>query len=175
MLMYILSYLKCFFVYNLSNNAVYTLVKGLNFNYDEERLNYISKNISKSLILIYICIYGYKKVIDALCYNVWDNDFIYQLGILYSSHDILSLFNYYNILSSTTKLHHFSVLILSIANLNIDYTKGTIWRGLIAYAFFSALAFYVNTFLGARFLIKKKKYLFNFKSSIFSLLNILCR
>jgi hypothetical protein len=154
--MYILSYLKCFFVYNLSNNAVYSLVKRLNFNYDEERLNYISKNISKSLILIYICFYGYKKVFDALYNNVWDNEFIYQLGILYSSHDILSLFNYYNILSSTTKLHHYSVLILSIANLNIDYTKDTIWRGLIAYAFFSALAFYVNTFLGSRFLIKRK-------------------
>ena len=156
-IMYIMSYLKCFFVYNLSNRFVYNIVKHMNYEYEEDRLNYISKNISKSLILIYICIYGYSKVFDALYHNIWDNEFIYNLGILYSSHDILSLFNYYNILSSTTKLHHFSVLILSIANLNIDYTKNTIWRGLVAYAFYSALAFYVNTFLGSRFLINRKR------------------
>ena len=156
-LLYVLSYIKCFFVYNLSNKAIYYLVKQFNYNYNEDRFNYISKNISKSLILLYICIYGYRKVFDSLYYNIWDNEFIYNLGILYSSHDILSLFNYYNILSSTTKLHHFSVLILSYANLNIDYTQDTIWRGLVAYAFYSALAFYVNTFLGSRFLIARKR------------------
>jgi hypothetical protein len=155
--LHLFSYFKCFFIYNLCNNLVFTLIKNMNYNYDQDRLNYISKNISKSLILIYICIFGYNQVLDALFYNIWDNAFIYQLGILYSSHDILSLFKYYNILSFTTKLHHYSVLILSIANLNIDYTQKTIWRGLIAYAFYSALAFYVNTFLGIRFLIKRDK------------------
>ena len=153
--LYFWSYIKCFIAYNLCNNLILRYVSSLNYDYNEDRLNYISKNIGKSLILIYICAFGYRKVLDALFYGIWDNEFIYQLGILYSSHDILSLFKYYHILSNTTKLHHLSVLILSYANLNNDYTKPTIWKGLIAYAFFSALAFYVNTFLGIRFLIRR--------------------
>ena len=63
-----------------------------------------------------------------------------------------------NILSSTTKLHHKSVLILSLANLFVDYSKPTIWRWLVAYAYYSALAFYVNTFLGTAIDYKTGKY-----------------
>lgn len=46
------------FIYNLCNKLVFWFIKLLNYNYSLDRLNYISKNISKSLILLYICIYG---------------------------------------------------------------------------------------------------------------------
>ena len=152
------TYFSCFIVYGLINNILYKLIEYYyKTKYKEHRLKYISKNISKSLILFYICIYGSTNICKALIYDDWNNNFIYYLGILYSSHDILSLFMFNNILSSTTKLHHKSVLILSLANLFVDYSKPTIWRGLVAYAYYSALAFYVNTFLGIRFLIKKEK------------------
>ena len=62
--LYFWSYIKCFIAYDLCNNLILRCINSLNYNYNEDRLNYISKNISKSLILIYICILGHKKVLD---------------------------------------------------------------------------------------------------------------
>lgn len=151
-------YIKCFIVYNILNELTKYVIKKINNSkYNDDRNNYISKNISKSLILFYLCKIAFFPIVDCIIYDNWNNDTIYLIGILYSSHDILSLIRYYRILPKTTKIHHISVLILSILNLFNDYKIPSVWRGLVSYAFFSALAFYVNTFLGMRFLISRNK------------------
>ena len=116
--------------------------------YNKKRLKYITKNIVKSIILFSIFLYS-------IIVNNWSNENIYNYGIIYASHDILSLIMYNDILSNTTKLHHLAVLILSILNLFNNYEIYNVWHGLVLYCFLSASTFYVNLFLGARFLINR--------------------
>ena len=62
---------------------------------------------------------------------------------------------YYDILSITTILHHTAVLVLSILNLFNNYEIFNIWHGLVLYCFLSASTFYINLFLGLRFIINR--------------------
>ena len=63
-------------------------------------------------------------------------------------------------------------LIEIIQDQKTDYNNPIIWKGLVIYAFFSANAFYVNTFLGSRFILSKNiNYYFSKLSCILYILN----
>lgn len=161
-------------IYNKLNQIIEKLLfSNYNYNISSNRKFYISKNISKSIILFFLSLISYKTVINAALYNEWSNKSFYIFGTLYSAHDILSLYKAFYKLPYTTRLHHLSVLILAFKNLQIDYTKECIWRGLVIYTYLSCLSFYVNLFLGLRFIYEKKKMLFYSKISCF-LYAILC-
>lgn len=157
MIKYLSNFIINIFKYVIYNLSLFYLLNWKYSFYDKNKLKYISKNIIKSFILFFLT-FNFNILIDGLYYNKWDNELIHKLGLSYACHDILSLVMYFNILKTPTKIHHFSVLILSIINLYVDYSKPNIWRGLVVYSFLSCLAFYVNLFLGCRFLINKNKY-----------------
>lgn len=133
----------------LLNNLFYIFLEKRYISiYNRDRLRYITKNIVKSIILFIIFFYS-------IIINKWSNENIYNYGIIYASHDILSLIMYNDILSKTTKLHHLAVLVLSILNLYNTYEIYNVWHGLVLYCLLSASTFYINFFLGARFLLNR--------------------
>ena len=162
-------FLCCLITYYIINTIIQKIIfyyyNNLNKSLSNDRKFYISKNIGKSIILFILSCCAYNTVYNAVKFNVWDNNSIYIIGTTYASHDILSLFLAFWKLPTTTRLHHLSVLFLAYKNLYIDYTQPTIWRGLVVYAYLSALSFYVNTFLGLRFLLPKYKIWFLAKIS----------
>lgn len=144
--------------YNFLNNLTESLIfKNNKKDFSSNRRFYISKNISKSVILLVLSIISYKSVYEAVFNDNWVNEQFYILGTLYAAHDILSLCKAFFKLPFTTRLHHLSVLFLAYKNLSIDYTQECIWRGLVVYTYLSCLAFHVNTFLGTRFIVEKSK------------------
>jgi hypothetical protein len=78
---------------------------------------------------------------------------------------------YHDILSITTKLHHSAVLVLSILNLYNNYEIYNVWHGLVLYCLLSASTFYINLFLGLRFLINRTLSTIISKKLFFLLLN----
>jgi hypothetical protein len=131
------------------NNLFYIFLEKIYIDiHNKNRLRYITKNIVKSIILFIIFFYS-------IIVNNWSNENIYNYGIIYASHDILSLIMYNDILSKTTKLHHLAVLLLSILNLYNNYEIYNVWHGLVLYCLLSASTFYINLFLGIRFLINR--------------------
>ena len=133
----------------LLNNLFYIFLEKRYISiYNRDRLRYITKNIVKSIILFTIFFYS-------IIVNKWSNENIYNYRIIYASHDILSLIMYNDILSKTTKLHHLAVLVLSILNLYNTYEIYNVWHGLVLYCLLSASTFYINFFLGARFLFDR--------------------
>ena len=148
--MLFLKYFLNIFIFFIFNNLFYKVLEKYYKNiYNKNKLKYITKNIVKSIILFILFTYS-------IFVNNWSNDNIYNYGIIYASHDILSLIMFNEILSFTTKLHHFTVLILSILNLFNNYEIYNVWHGLVLYCFLSASTFYINLFLGLRFLINKR-------------------
>jgi len=175
LLMQSVIFFSCLITYSLLNSIIQKII--FHYHYDlkisDNRKFYISKNISKSIVLFILSCYAYKTVYNAIKYNIWDNNHIYIIGTTYASHDILSLSLAYKSLPFTTRLHHMSVSFLAYKNLYTDYTQESIWRGLVIYAYLSCLSFYVNTFLGLRFLLPKYKIWFLAKIS-FILYSTLC-
>ena len=148
--MLFLKYFLNIFSFFIFNNLFYIVLEKYYKNiYNKNKLRYISKNIVKSIILFILFVY-------TIFINNWSNNNIYNYGIIYASHDILSLFMYYDILSFTTLLHHLAVLVLSILNLYNNYEIYNVWHGLVLYCFLSASTFYINLFLGLRFLINRR-------------------
>jgi hypothetical protein len=170
-------FLCCIILYYIINTVIQKIIfyyyTNLNKSLSNDRKFYISKNIGKSIILFILSCIGYNTVYNAIKFNIWDNNNIHIIGTIYASHDILSLFIAFWKLPLTTRLHHISVLFLAYKNLYTDYTQPTIWRGMVIYAYLSALSYYVNTFLGLRFLLPKYKIWFLAKIS-FILYLILC-
>lgn len=137
------------FIFYVMNSLFYIFLESKYINvYNKDRLRYIAKNIVKSIILFILFLY-------TIIVNNWSNENIYNYGIIYASHDILSLIMYHDILSITTKLHHSAVLVLSILNLYNNYEIYNVWHGLVLYCLLSASTFYINLFLGLRFLINR--------------------
>jgi hypothetical protein len=137
------------FIFYVMNSLFYIFLESKYINvYNKDRLRYIAKNIVKSIILFILFLY-------TIIVNNWSNENIYNYGITYASHDILSLIMYHDILSITTKLHHSAVLVLSILNLYNNYEIYNVWHGLVLYCLLSASTFYINLFLGLRFLINR--------------------
>jgi hypothetical protein len=148
--MIFLKYFLNIIIFYIFNTLFYKyLEKRFKNIYNKNRLRYITKNIVKSIILFVLFFY-------TIFVNNWSNENIYNYGIIYASHDILSLIMFYDILSITTILHHLAVLILSTLNLYNNYEILNVWHGLVFYCLLSASTFYINLFLGLRFLINRR-------------------
>lgn len=141
-------------LYGLVYSFIYNNNLFIKLNYN--RKLYVVKNIAKSIGLFFIAIYSAPTLYNAVIKNEWDNNQIHILGFMYGSSDILSLLLVRK-LPKSTKIHHTSVLFLSIVNCLTDYTIPNHWRGVVIYAFFSSFTYLVNTYLGLRLILKKEK------------------
>jgi hypothetical protein len=151
---YLLKYMSFYCIlYSLLYSIIYKNNLFIKLNYN--RKLYVIKNIAKSIGLLLLSIYSTKTLYNAVIYDIWDNRRIHILGFIYGSSDILSLILVRK-LPKSTKIHHTSVLFLSIVNSLTDYTIPTHWRGIVIYAFFSSYTYLVNTYLGIRLIISKK-------------------
>ena len=160
-------------LYGLVFSLIYKNSLFIKLNYN--RKLYVVKNIAKSIGLLLIAIYSTPTLYDCIILNKWDNNQIHTLGFMYASSDILSLLLVRK-LPKSTKIHHTSVLFLSIVNCLTDYTKPNHWRGIIIYAFFSSYTYLVNTYLGLRLIAKKElsKIVCKYSLYIYSSACILC-
>ena len=123
---------------------------------DIDRINYVSKNFVKVIALSILVARATDGIINAVYYNVWNNAVFYELGYAYAMTDVAGLIMVKK-LPANTKVHHITTFILSVLNTFNDYTQPTLWRGLVLYAYFSALALLVNLYLGLRVVIPTEK------------------
>tara|TARA_B110000967_G_C18807327_1_gene521718 strand:+ start:599 stop:1285 length:687 start_codon:yes stop_codon:yes gene_type:complete len=122
---------------------------------DNDKQQYVQKNIVKSINLACLTVYGVSQIIyPVVMYNTWDNNIIHICGVFYSSNDFVALL-YVNKLSQTTKNHHKITVFLSFVALTVDFKTSTFGKMMFIYTFSSTATYLVNTYLGIRFLYEK--------------------
>ena len=94
-------------------------------------------------------------VIKTIIYDDWPDTFWKNTAMIYASTDLVSLLVVRRNKLSTI-IHHISVvasclICICVGNFQTDY----LWKALILYGLFSALACGANLFLGMRFLVEK--------------------
>jgi hypothetical protein len=117
----------------------------------KERVGYVAKNLTKAGILASITPLATSILIDA-SRGVWSAAKIHLAGTAYATIDTAALLNV-RIASTTTILHHCSVVLFGICNLCTNYGAGngaTLMHAVVLNGIFSAFAFPVNLYLGAR-------------------------
>jgi len=131
-----------------------------NYNKKYNTLNpnvqdYIVSNISKSVILLLICIVS-SKIIILLFHDIWPENVWKNVVAVYISTDFVSLIVVRKHKINTLIHHIFSVLMGIMAILFIDFNEKNIWKLILLYGIFSATVYTINLFLGMRFLFDKK-------------------
>ena len=114
---------------------------------------YIVSNISKAIILTYLVIYV-SPLVKTIILDDWPDIFWKNISMLYASTDFVSL-----LLVSRNKLstiiHHICTTTSCLLFVTIGHTDNYLWKALMLYGIFSALACGANAFLGLRFLTNK--------------------
>jgi hypothetical protein len=122
-----------------------------------ERQRYITKNLTKSIVLLLMTPHSYYWIILPTIYDeipYW-NPGVRFLGCMYASTDIVALLILRGSLPRNTLIHHMCVTFMAMLNLTVDYSQPTILRGAAMYGAFSAPTYLVNTYLCVRFLWRK--------------------
>jgi len=122
----------------------------------KEKRYYVLSNLIKGSLLLNI-LYG------IIIYDIWDNNILHTMSILYCIPDFVSLFTVKH-MSISTKIHHILVCIFTAISLNNDYTNNNVIRGIVVYAIFSVFTYLVNILLALKFykynvFLKKMYYL----------------
>jgi hypothetical protein len=139
----------CFIVNSI---LTFTNRKYLTLTYNKQL--YVTKNITKSIVLLLVCVrlcwIGY----DIFMNTPLDNTIVKDTASIYVANDIVALLIVPN-LPITTKRHHMTTTFLLFVNYFINYEdldliSAKIGILLIGYTAFSAFAFLVNFFLGLR-------------------------
>tara|TARA_B110001469_G_C9639763_1_gene321523 strand:- start:1288 stop:2019 length:732 start_codon:yes stop_codon:yes gene_type:complete len=117
---------------------------------------YVTKNISKSIVLSLVCIRLFWIGYDIYINIPLDNTIVKNTASIYVANDIVALLIVPK-LPLTTKRHHMTTTLLLFINYFINYehlefVSAKIGILLIGYTAFSAFAFMVNLFLGLRFI-----------------------
>lgn len=133
---------------------------------DKDRKYYILANIIKSGILAACCPYIGDIFINGLVYDNWDNNFIWNIGCVYTIPDFVSLFMVKRMARSTI-IHHVCVCIFNIWSLSNNFEEENVCRAIMVYAVFSTYAYLVNFLLGTRFLIEEDVKYYLFKVALF--------
>ncbi len=128
--------------------------------YNKIRQYNIISNILKSFVLAFIA-WCFISIIINNIEDIGDNQSItnirvYALNLtaLYCTTDIVALIVNYEGLQFSTQKHHVVVAFVYIYSVYIaDFNNHGIYMAMIMYGAFSSIAFLVNTYLGARFLL----------------------
>lgn len=136
-------------IYRKTHNAVNNFAP---LPVPEERVPYVAKNLAKAAVLCALSPLAGSILWD-VSHGTWNTTKIHLAGTVYASIDSSSLLNV-RIASTTTILHHCSVVIFGACNLCANYsaTSGPsqLMRAVVLNGIFSAFAFPVNLYLGAR-------------------------
>ena len=157
----------CVFNYGLGK-MVYKL---LPYRYEKfnllkkEKQLYVVKNLTKSGVLLSIL---YRILL--ICIGLYNhssnmNNEVKAIASIYVSNDIIGLITVPNLPSTTVK-HHITTTFLLFVNYlidydNIDLVSTKIGYLLVGYSSFSAMSFFVNFYLGYRYLTENKQQLDN--------------
>jgi hypothetical protein len=114
-----------------------------------DRKRYVIKNLIKAVYLYLLTVFASISVKNMLLYDIWNNNQIKVLGLMYCLPDFISLFRVPNMAKATVQ-HHVTTTLLATLNLFNDYSQDTHWRGMIIYAYLSMLTGIVNFYLGYR-------------------------
>ena len=132
-------------------------------DYSLERKEYILTNVIKSKILLLIS--GlflntlYDKSLNILTVRNSSGKYLFwkNISALYACTDFIGLIRNKKMETSTI-IHHYCVVITYFAISVMDFNNENIFKAALMYGAFSSMAFMVNFYLGARFLIEKHSY-----------------
>lgn len=129
--------------------------------FDNNRKEYILTNMLKSfflgmisLVFLYNVFFNYINLFEP---RNWASNIIFwkNLVAVYTSTDLIGLIRNKK-MATTTVIHHYCVLVGFAVISFKDFTDEGIYKSIFVYGCFSSLAFLVNFYLGARFLIDKE-------------------
>ena len=132
-------------------------------NYKEDRKEYILTNMLKSFylgIIAFVFLYNlFSFNINLIDTKSWNTSIIFwkNLVAVYTSTDLIGLIRNKK-MALTTIIHHYCVLIGFVLISFKDFSDEGIYKSIFIYGAFSSLAFLVNLYLGARFLLNKGSY-----------------
>jgi hypothetical protein len=159
---YIIYYLLFLFGIHLSYkylDILFKKIKSYDDIYPKHKQIYFVSNFIKSLLLGIFSINGVYILKDYFLYDKWNQEDIKYLGAMYSSLDLVSMFNVEK-MQINTKIHHGLVQILYLYPLIfLDFSKDTVSNGVVIYAIFSTFSFIVNFYLAIRLTLKDVKLL----------------
>ena len=145
---------------------LYHYILIFNNNYgslSKERQYYIIFNMAKSSMLAfltYLIFLGYNNNIISLTKIDWSNQLLFKnITGLYAITDLVPLFVNRKKMMTSTIIHHICVIIAFVGVLNSNLEDIGISNAIILYGLYSSMAFFVNFFLGVRFLIKNNSYI----------------
>ena len=121
-----------------------------------DRKRYVIKNLIKAVYLYLLTVFASISVKNMLLHDIWNNNQIKLLGLMYCLPDFISLFRVPNMAKATVQ-HHITTTLLATLNLFNDYSQDTHWRGMIIYAYLSMLTGIVNFYLGYRLIHQDNK------------------
>ena len=141
-----------YFVYDFFLKKYCSAYKLLN----SDQQMYTVSNILKATQLFMISPFTIDILYQTMYLDKWNNNYIKNVGILYSIPDGVSLFMV-NKMDITTKIHHSIVCIFNIISIYNNYEDDNIVRCMIIYACFSCFAYIVNLLLGVRHINNNKR------------------
>ena len=133
---------------------------------------YVVSNISKALILSYLVMYC-GSMIKTIILDDWADTFWKNCAMLYASTDFISLFTVSRNKTSTI-IHHVCTVAICLLCVCIGSFNNYLWKALILYGMFSALACGANAFLGIRFLTTKESTLMIIFNYVVAVTYIIC-
>ena len=149
-------------LYRMSYNG-YHLLLSYNQSYTQlhiDRQYYIIFNIAKSnmlLFLSYLIYIGYTKDIIQWYLIDWSRQLLFKnITTLYVVTDLVPLFVNRKKMMVSTIIHHICVVCSLLGVLSSNLENIGVSNAIILYGIFSSLAFFVNFYLGIRFIIKDK-------------------
>jgi hypothetical protein len=152
--LYLPVYLLFYFTYPLVKKTLHNKYEKFRW-LEEDKKNYIVKNIIKSGALSVLCVASIPTIIiPVITTNTWSNYWCYRLGILYTANDTMGLLLVNN-LPKTTQYHHKITTILGLVSLGVDFQNSYLGQMMFVYTLCSAASFLVNYYLGIRYLYEK--------------------
>ena len=129
--------------------------------YNNDRKEYILTNVIKSKVLLLISglFLGtvYDQSLDILTVTHSSGNYLFwkNISALYACTDFIGLIRNKKMETSTI-IHHYCVVVTYLVISMLDFRYASIFKAALMYGAFSALAFMVNFYLGARFLLEKQ-------------------
>jgi len=142
--------------------------------FDHDRQYYIISNVLKSVMLSFVALMFTFVVAVGILNPFYITGFtelrifMVNTSTLYSVTDIVSLILNYKAQAWSTRFHHLAVAFACWKIYVADFDGEGIYKGMMMYGAYSALAAPVNTYLGMRFLVPEKATWYLKKMALYS-------
>ncbi len=173
---YVIFYCFFFYIVYASYFVFDSVLNKYSNNYKlltDDKKMYSVSNILKSVHLSIITLPAADILYQTMYLDVWNNNYIKNVGILYAIPDCVSLLMV-NKMDRTTKIHHWIVCCFNVVSIYNDYEQENIVRCMIIYACFSCFAYIVNFLLGIRYINNNKTLIKNLSAVAFYVYSLCC-